>query len=171
MSFKRFLSILICMMILTVVPCTVFAEDDGDYCYDESAFVMMTPEEASAKMLELGIGMDKMSVYSGYLTDAVISVLSEKSNNRIEVYVYTRGSIVANEIGVKNLKFYRVGSSSNTLLKSDAKLYTGFQQFYVGGYYYTAPEDGKQYYAEGTNYAIFTTTERAIHNTSLVVTY
>lgn len=172
MNFKRLISLLMTAMIIMAMPFTSFADDDEDYCYDESAFVQMTPEEISTYMLELGIGLNKISLYStGSIVGKDVFVVADRNNKQIGVFFYTDASMVANEIGVRNLKFFSEKSNTITLLRADAKLYTGFQQSYSGGYYYTAPEPGKKYYAVGTNFAIFTYTEKAYYTTSDVVTY
>lgn len=161
-NIKKLISLLTIISLIMTIPFTSLADDDEDYCYDESAFVMMTPEEVSGQMLQFGIGFDKMSTYSPNIIDREISVMANKTDGAIVVFFYTAGSTVANEIGVKNLRFYE----NDTLLRNDAKLYTGFQQAYSGGYYYYAPVSGRNYYAEGTNFAVFTYTERALFTTS-----
>lgn len=156
------------VVLVMAVPYTSFAEEDEDYCYDESAFVWMTPEEVSAELLKLGIGFDKIVLYStGSLVTREVNITAERTEDRIKVFFVTQGSMVANEIGVKNLKLYENG----VMLKNSTKIYTGFKQIYSNGYYLYSPVKGRKYYAEGSNFALFTTTEVARFTTSDTITY
>ena len=168
MNIKKIISLLITMVLLMAVPFASFAEEDEDYCCDESAFVWMTSEEVSAELLSRGIGFDKIVLYSvGAISDRDITVTPERDQNRIEVFFYTTASMVANEIGIKSLKFYENG----ILLKTNTKIYTGFKSKYTNGYYYYAPVSGRKYNATGTNFALFTNTEVALFTESDTITY
>ena len=168
MNTKKIISLLITVVLLVAVPFTSFAEVDEDYCYDESAFVWMTPEEVSAEMLNRGTGFDKTVLYSvGTIAVREITVRAERANNRISVLFTTETSMVANEIGIKNLKLYENG----TVVKHDTKIYTGFNDEYSNGYYYYAPVSGRKYNATGTNFALFTSTEVARFTESDTITY
>ena len=167
MSFRRIISLLITITLMMAVPFTSFAEEDEDYFCDEKVFVQMTPEEVSAEMLKLGTGFDKIGLYAGSLIDREINVSAERDKNRIAVLFITEASMVANEIGVKNLKLYENG----TMIMNDVKIYTGFKSTYSDGYYLYSPIKGSKYYATGTNFALFTTTEVARFTTSATITY
>ena len=168
MNIKKIISLVMTFVLLIAVPFTSFAEDDEDYFCDESAFVRMTPEEISDEMLKLGIGFDKIVLYStGSLVIREVNVIAERDKSRIKISFVTQGSMVANEIGVKNLRLYE-----NDVVKMNAvKIYTGFKQSYIDGYYYYSPVSGGKYYGEGTNFALFTTTEVARFTTSDTITY
>ena len=166
MNIKKIISLIVTIVLLMAVPFTSFAEED---CFgDENAVIQMTPEEVSAEMLKLGIGLEKIELYStGSLVTRTVTVIAENAENRIMVMFVTKASIVANEIGVKNLKLYE----NNINIINNEKIYTGFKQIYSSGYYYYQPIKGSKYYATGTNFALFTTTEVARFTTSDTITY
>ena len=168
MNIKKIISLVMIVMLALAVPFTSFAEDDEDYFCDESAFVRMTPEEVSDELLRLGIVFDKIGLYStGSLVEREVTVVAERDKNRIMIFFITKGSMVANEIGVKNLRLYE----NNIKIMNNEKMYTGFKQLYSEGYYYYSPVKGSKYYATGTNFAVFTTTEVALFTTSDTITY
>ena len=168
MNIKKIISLLITIILMMAVSFTSFAEEDEDYFCDESAFVRMTQEEVSEELLSLGIGFDKMALYSvGSFNERVVYVKAQREINRISVFFTTGTTMVANEIGIKNLRLYENG----TMIMNNVKMYTGFKQEYSDGYYYYSPVSGRKYYGAGTNFALFTTTEVAKFTTSDTITY
>ena len=175
MNIKKIVSILMTAVLMMAIPFTSYAEEGEDYCYDENAFEEVTPEKLSELMLKYGIGLEKISLYSsGTIDFARVMVDVDSDNpNRIIVAYSTVASMVANEVGVKNLRFYKKNpnTSAETLLRKDAKLFRGFKYTYVGAYIYDTPEKGMGYYAIGNNFALFTNTEVNLTNKSPLFIY
>lgn len=150
---KIYIGILSILLILTMVmPLTVFANSEEEY----PNIQIMTDEEVQQVLIRNGVNLDKLQMARAELTG--YDIIVEKANNRVSVAFYTLGSIVANEIGVKGLDLYELKSGSATELISDYKNCGHFVKNHYGGFYYDTPKSGYSYYAHGTNYAIFTTT-------------
>lgn len=154
----------IVMLLVMVMPLTVLADSEVEY----EDVVFMTEQEVEAILIDNGVNLDKeVSVRAASLVSTYLYIQPERSNGRIAVVYYTEATMVANEIGIKYLDLYE----GSTQIVNDYKDYYGFKQSYLGGFYYTAPKSGKKYYAEGTNYAIFTASSSSTNNVSLTITY
>ncbi len=149
------------MLLVLVMPLTVFADSDQEY----DNIVFMTKDEVDAILIANGINLDKKIQVRAGLTES--NIIVSKLSGKIGVTYYTSASLVANEIGVRDLDFYE----NSTELISDYKDYYGFVQSYSGGFYYTAPSSGKRYSADCINYAIFTASRSDLRNYSGTVTY
>lgn len=148
---KRFIGIIGLLLMLTMVmPLTVSADSD------DANITIMTDEEVQRVLLANGVNLDKLPMARAELTG--YNIIVEDENNRVSVAFYTIGSIVANEIGVKGLDLIEAGNGSAVKLVNDYKNCGHFVKMHYGGFYYDTPKKGYAYYARGTNYAIFTTT-------------
>lgn len=150
---KKFIGILsIVLMLVMVMPLTVLADTEEEY----PNIQIMTDEEVQEILIANGVNLDKLQMARAELTG--YDIIVEDENNRVSVAFCTIGSIVANEIGVKGLDLYELKSGNLTELVTDYKSCGHFVKMHYGGFYYDSPRSGYTYYAHGTNYGIFTTT-------------
>ncbi len=163
MNLKKRIIGLLSVILVLVMAMPLMAAADSEQEYENVVF--MTNEEVNAALIAHGVNLDKEIQSRAGLVESNIMV--SKVNGYIAVVYYTEATIVANEIGVKSLDL----RENSTAVVSDYKDFNCFVQSYRGGFYYTAPVRGRSYTADGTNYAILTTTRYNKYNVSGTITY